>query len=73
MIDFTDFKKYKIIYLLVILLFALLFAIRDAPLYHAVFVDITVEPPESVRSRDFSWIAVNGWFITQTRLINRTT
>ena len=69
MIDFTDFKKYKIIYLLVILLFALLFAIRDAPLYHAVFVDITVEPPESVRSRDFSWIAVNGWFITQTRLI----
>lgn len=69
MIDITDFKKYKIIYLIGILAAALLVAFKTAPSYHEVFVDVTVEPPENMRKTDFSWITVNEWFITQTRLI----
>ena len=69
MIDLTDFKKYKIIYLVVILSCVLLCAYRTAPLRNEVFVDIVVEPPQNVRQTDFSWITVNEWFVTQTRLI----
>ena len=70
MVDLTDFRRYKIIYLFIILFIALLFAFRSAPLFHEVFVDITANPPEEVRKTDFSWIATAGWFNTQGRLIN---
>jgi len=73
MIDLTDFKKYKFIYLAVILSATLLIALRGAPLYREVFVDIAVEPPDSARRTDFSWITVNEWFVTQIRLITSDT
>jgi hypothetical protein len=69
MVDLTDFKKYKIIYLVIILLSAFLIAFQTTPVFHRVFVDIAVEPPENVRKTDFSWITVNEWFVTQIRLI----
>lgn len=73
MIDLTDFQKYKIIYLCIILLSAFLIVLRTTPSYNDVFVDVIVEPPENVRRTDFSWITVNEWFVTQTRLIKSDT
>jgi hypothetical protein len=69
MIDITDFKKYKIIYLAFILSISLWIAFVTAPSYREVYVDVAVEPPEIARKTDFSWITVNEWFVTQTRVI----
>ena len=73
MTDLTDFKKYKIAYLLIILFFSLLTGFLTAPSCREAFVDISVEPPENVRKTDFSWITVNEWFATQTCLIKSGT
>lgn len=69
MIDLTDFKRYKIVYLAIILSCSMLIAFLTAPSYPGAFVDISVEPPGNVRMTDFSWITVNEWFITQACLI----
>ena len=73
MTDLTDFKKYKIAYLLIVLFFSLLVGFMTAPSCREAFVDISVEPPENVRKTDFSWITVNEWFVTQTCLIKSDT
>jgi len=67
--DLTDFKKYKFVYLFVILSLVLHFAVRINPLYREVFTDVSVNLPKEVRKTDFSWITVNEWFNTQTHLI----
>jgi len=69
MVDLTDFRKYKILYLVIILFVAITAALLTAPSNREVYVDISVEPPESVRKTDFSWITVNEWFVTQACLI----
>lgn len=67
--DFTNFKKYRIIYLFVILSITLLIAVRIGPLYREVFVDIRIDPPDNIRKTDFSWLTVGEWFNTQARLM----
>ncbi len=67
--DLTNFRKYKIAYLAVILLAAVIVAVKVVPFCNKVFIDISLEPPENLRKTDFNWITINEWFATQIHFI----
>lgn len=69
MADLANFKKYKFLYLFLLLAVFVSCAFFASPIYREVYTDISLSPPKEARQTDFSWITVNEYFNTQTRLI----